>query len=66
MNEKEEKKIVLLIERADTGVLWGRVTYNDNFLVTYAHTVEELESKMSGLLDQFERDADVEFLRTYE
>lgn len=54
MNQKEEKEILLVIERADTRVLWGRVTYNNNLLVTDAHTVEELRSKMTGLLKQFE------------
>lgn len=42
--------IVLIIESAKNGELWGRVNYDHNFITESASSVQALEHKMKSLL----------------
>ncbi len=47
------ENINLIIENAKDGLVWGRVTYDDNLLVESAQNAEELQVKMKTLLVDF-------------
>lgn len=61
-------KIPMTIERQGGKVLLGRVEYNDNLMTDFAQTVEELETKIKGLLWGFEKLApeQVKFICQYD
>lgn len=48
------KKIDLIIEKGDDGLLWGRVIWNGGIVVEIAENVNDLEIKMKILLKDFE------------
>jgi len=64
----EKKVLELVIERAEKGEFWGRVSYNDNLLTDSAPSIAELESKILALLESFENlsPEEVEFSKTYD
>ncbi len=45
--------IELIIEKGENGI-WGRVSFNDNLITDEANTLDELELKLKGLLNDFE------------
>jgi hypothetical protein len=45
--------IELIIEKGEDGI-WGRVNYNDNLIVEQASSLDDLESKLKVLLQNFE------------
>jgi hypothetical protein len=47
------ENIKLIIENAKDGMVWGRVTYDDNLLTESAGNAEELQLKMKTLLADF-------------
>jgi hypothetical protein len=47
------QNIELIIEKGETGI-WGRVNYNDNLIVEEVGNLNDLESNMKGLLNDFE------------
>jgi hypothetical protein len=47
------ENIKLIIESAKDGVVWGRVSYDDNLLAESAGNAEELQTKMKTLLADF-------------
>lgn len=47
------EKINLIIENAKDGIFWGRVNYEDDLLVDSAESLEQLQTKMKGLLFDF-------------
>ena len=47
------EQINLIIENAKDGLVWGRITYDDNLLVESALNAEELQVKMRTLLFDF-------------
>ncbi|WP_128545058.1 helix-turn-helix domain-containing protein [Larkinella soli] len=49
----KHKNIVLVVEKAEDGKLWGRVNYDDNLLVDYADDLETLKVQMTVLLKEF-------------
>ena len=59
------QQLPLIIEKAD-GILWGRVTYDDDLLVDSAPTLNELQAAMKTLLREFHDLSDVEFIYTYD
>ena len=47
------KKLTLIIEKSDNGLLWGRVKYKNNLLVEKATSIISLMRKMKRLLADF-------------
>ena len=47
------ENIKLIIESAKDGMVWGRITYDDNLLAESAGNTEELQIKMKTLLADF-------------
>jgi transcriptional regulator with XRE-family HTH domain len=50
----EKIKIELVIERGDDKEFWGRVVYNDSFIVDHAPNIQQLEEQMKVLLADVE------------
>lgn len=48
------RKIEIIIEKADDGLLWGRLNYNNNLITDSGGSVQELESSLRNLLHDFE------------
>ena len=48
------KTLDLIIEKAEDGLLWGRVNYNGNVIIETANNISDLETKMLHLLVDFE------------
>lgn len=46
--------IDLIIEKAEDGLLWGRVNYNGSLIIETANNISDLETKMLHLLVDFE------------
>ena len=59
------QKFALVIEKSDQK-LWGRVTVNGNLITDEANTVEELESNIRQLVNDFEEISDFEFERQFD
>ena len=47
------ENIKLIIESTKDGMVWGRITYEDNLLAESAGNAEELQIKMKTLLADF-------------
>lgn len=62
------KKINLVVEKAEGGVLWGRVEYDDNLIVESANNMNELQAQVKVLLFDFHElePAQVEFEISYD
>lgn len=47
------KKIELIIENVRAGEVWGRVNYEDNLIVDNAGNIQELQTNLTVLLEEF-------------
>jgi len=62
------KVIPLIIEKGNDSEIWGRIDFENELIVDFANSVEELEKKMKNLLlDFFEISSDkIKFRLEYD
>lgn len=58
----DKTKLVLTMEPYN-GKIWGRVMVDDNLVMTAADTIEDLETKLRQILEEFHDLKEVEFER---
>lgn len=63
---KADRYLTLIVESAEDGNMWGRVSYRGNLITGFASSMEELQKKMKKLLFDFDGVKDVKFEIAYD